>query len=376
MIAKSRGARVIGLGTVVDAVLGEFCNSQFHSSFLFSSVLHSFFFCMHVSNPNFYSEYVLGHKITLASPLDSMLSESRRFLGNVDGSVIQTFLFEMRGIKRMLFTTCVESVELIWTDYLRKVQGREGKQLKPGQAPKLTLDQAREEEAAMRVGLAAVKAEWLERPDTGTTSPIDSIYIAHQLKRLQELLPKELVKWGHELNPRDTETNLFTFCASGLRIRMIEPLSAQVFALESIMPKTEAETAVSIHGDGTTDYGQQTVDRGPKKDKSKKKKKPKTLCSITSVPQRTHGGRFIRWTKDACFSLLKLPKGELEEWKKKYPTIPGETWVQMKLRNRLSAWWKLFFDAPEIQRMEQKGYLLSSFSSDGNIPSFLHFFYS
>ena len=332
-------------------------------------MLHTFFRYLYVSNLCFYSEYVLGHQITLVSPLDAMLEEDQRFLGDVDDAVIRQFMLEMREMKRDLLCACIDSVKFIWEDYMRKVAQREA------DPSKLSLERAREQEAAVKVRLEKMLVDFVQQAEgesgPETSTPVDSICIAHHVRTLQQLLPGEIQKWGHERNPRSDETDLLSFCASGVRIHMIGGLSDQLHTLESKLRPPKATIAVSVHNDGTADYGQPTVDFDPSAVKTKTKTKTADFYSVSHVPLRAHGTRFIQWTKDACFQLLQLEDGVKDRWVKDNPTVPGESWKEMRERNRRSAWWRLFFVPEVIKPMERKGYLLSSFGCDGTLTLLL-----
>jgi hypothetical protein len=277
-------------------------------------------------------------------------------MNEVDDDAIRGFMLNLRDMKRMIFGQCLESVQLIWEDYIYRVARREA------DATKLSLVQ-RQASIIEQLNQLSVAYVQQAEDESEMRSQVDLICNAHHLIILQGLLPEEIDKWGHETNPKSEGTDILSFCATGVRIRMIKDLSILLQSLESELKPPKATIAESVHHDRTADYGQATVDIDPSAVVANADKH----YSVSHVPLRAHGSRFVQWTKQACFALLDLDEGVAEKWLADNPTIPGESWTDKKDRNRRSGWWRLFFQPDIIEPMERKGYLLSSLECDGRV---------
>ena len=290
---------------------------------------------------------------------------------------MQRFLTEMRELKRLIFSTAVDSVEEMWNGY--EPNEREKKVRKS----KKKVGAAGTDDAVAPVGpeqtyetvkakLAALRSRFLQPLDTVFKSEnIDSVCNVVELKELQGMIPRDLKWTTHEHKPSADETDLLSFCLSGYRLRLIGELSSRVFASEATVCQTESEPATKgkDHGDGTADYQDATYVRVAR-DEDEDEEKAK-FFKVTFVPIQKAGSHFVHFTKDAAFHLLTLPEGVLDQWKKEHPAgDDDETQKDSKKRNRESEWCRLFFRPGPINRMARKDFYMTSFSSDGDFTFF------
>jgi hypothetical protein len=309
-----------------------------------------------------------------------MLKVESRFLKDVIPGDMQKFLTEMRELKRLIFSTAVDSVQEMWKDYVPNQTEKKPRKSKKKKGAAATDEAvapvgAEQTYAAVKGKLDALRSEFLQPLDTVfKRENIDSVCNVVELKQLQGLIPRGLTWTTHENKPSAAENNLLSFCLSGYRLRLIKELSSQVFASEATKFETESKPATKgkDHGDGTADY--QDAKFEPMVRDEDEDDETAKFFKVTYVPIQKPGSRFVCFTKDAAFNLLMLPEGVLDEWKKGHPAGDDETHKDSKIRNRESEWCRLFFRPGPINRMARKNFYITSFSSDG-APIFFSFLF-